>query len=369
MPCTVIAMDIAHQRLHNQHLLGRRLQRPQDVVQWLTAVQAQDYPGAKWALAQRTNGVTDADIDAAFSAGAFLRTHVMRPTWHFVMPDDIRWMLALTAPRIKRTMASYDPALDLDEATYARTNKVLEKALRNGEHLTRTELGQALNAAGISGDTRRLAHIVMRAELEAIICSGALRGKQQTYALLADRAPTARTLARDEALAELIRRYFTSHGPALPQDFAWWSGLTVADANAGIEMTRRDLTSETVNGKTYWFSRDRSAPSPRTGTTAHLLPNYDEYLIAYRDRSAFFHPSNLGRDAKFLSGVLSRHLIVVDGQVIGGWHSTTKRDEVIVDGTLLVQPSKAQQSALTSAALDYGRFLGKAVSSRLTAND
>jgi hypothetical protein len=283
-----------------------------------------------------------------------------------VMPEDIRWMLALTAPRIKRTMASYDPALELDEATYARTNKVLEKTFSNGEHLTRTELGLALNAAGIGGDTRRVAHIVMRAELEAIVCSGALRGKQHTYALLTERAPNARTLDRDEALAELTRRYFTSHGPALARDFAWWSGLTVADARSGIQMAKSDLASETVDGKTYWLA-PRQMPHRETATTAHLLPNYDEYLIAYRDRSAFFHPLNLGRDAKFLSGVLSRHIIVVDGQVIGGWRLTANRDGVAVEGTLLVQPNKAQQSALSAAAKDYGRFLGRTVSSELTA--
>ena len=274
-------------------------------------------------------------------------------------------MLALTAPRIKRTMASYDPGLDLDEAIYARTNKVLEKALRNGEHLTRTELGRALNTAGIGGDTRRLAHIVMRAELEGIICSGALRGKQQTYALVAERAPNARTLARAEALAELTRRYFTSHGPALPQDFAWWCGLTVVDAKTGIEMVKHELTSETIAGKTYWFGAHQTRHH-KQGTTAHLLPNYDEYLIAYRDRSAFLEPSRLADDAKFLSGVLSRHIAVVDGQVIGGWHSTAKRDEVILGGTLLIRPNKAQQSALEAAVGDYGRFLGKAVTSRLS---
>jgi hypothetical protein len=276
-------------------------------------------------------------------------------------------MLALTAPRIKRTMASYDPGLDLNEAVYTQTNKLLEKALRNGEHLTRTELGLALTAAGIGCDTRRLAHIVMRAELEAIICSGALRGKQHTYALLDERAPNARILPRDEALAELTRRYFTSHGPALPQDFAWWSGLTVSDANAGIKMTKRDLASETIANKTYWFGPGQT-DHRKSGTTAHFLPNYDEYLIAYRDRSAFFDPLRGGGDTRFLRGVLSRHIVVVDGQVIGGWYTTNSRNDVTIKGTLLVHPNKRQQAALSVAVRDYSRFLGREVSSQLTAN-
>ena len=359
-------MDIAHQRLHTQHLLGPRLERPQDVVRWLGAVQSQDYPGAKWGLAQRTNGLTESEIDQAFTAGEFLRTHVLRPTWHFVMPGDIRWMLELTAPRIKKTMASYDRGLELDDAAYSRSNSAIEKALRGGKHLTRTELGHALRDAGVVASGQRLAHIVMRAELDALICSGALRGKQQAYALLAERAPNAQRLPRDEALARLTRRYFTSHGPALPQDFAWWSGLTVADARAGVEMVKGDLTSETLNGKTYWFARSSTAKRS-TGPIAHLLPNYDEYLIAYRDRSAFFDPSGLV-EAKFLAGVLSRHIAVIDGRLVGGWHSIAKRDEVIIEGTLLIRPNRHQQSALKAAANDYGHFLGKAITSRLTTN-
>jgi Winged helix DNA-binding domain len=356
-------MDIAYQRLHTQHLLGPRLQRPQDVVQWLTAVQSQDYPGAKWGLAQRLDGWTDSDIDRAFDEGAFLRTHVLRPTWHFVLPEDIRWLLALTAPRIKRTMASYDPGLELDEPTYARTNKVLEKAFRESKNLTRTQLGQALNAAGIRGDTRRLAHIVMRAELDALLCSGPLRGKQHTYALLADRAPNARSLPRDEALAELTRRYFASHGPALLQDFAWWSGLTVADAKTGIEMNKPHLEHETIDGKTYWFAPTKRSrpPSPPKGPAAHLLPNYDEYLIAYKDRSAFFHPALLGGETTFFGEVLRRHILVIDGRVVGGWHSTESRGEVALHVRFLAPLTGAQRSALDEAAQYYGRFVGKTI--------
>jgi hypothetical protein len=264
-------------------------------------------------------------------------------------------------------MASYDPGLELDEATYARSNAVIEKAMRHGEHRTRAELGAALTATGIGGDLRRTAHIVMRAELEGIICSGALRGKQHTYALLAERAPHARTLPRDEALAELTRRYFTSHGPALPQDFAWWSGLTVADARAGIDMNKQHLVSETMDGKVYWFAPSAEAPKPN-GPNAHLLPNYDEYLIAYRDRGAFFHPALLNSGPKSLRGVLRRHIIVVDGYVIGGWYQTTTRDETTLNATLLAQPGKRGLYAIESAATEYGRFLGKAVTLKLTAN-
>jgi Winged helix DNA-binding domain len=178
-------------------------------VEWLGAVQAQDFAAAKWALGLRLQGVTDDDIEQAFIDGAILHTHVMRPTWHFVSPADIRWLLALTAPRVHAASASYNRKLELDDAVFRCTHAVLANALQGGKQLTRDELASALQQAGIATEgEQRVTHIMMRAELDGIICSGARRGQQFTYALLAERAPHARMLARDEALAELTRRYW-----------------------------------------------------------------------------------------------------------------------------------------------------------------
>jgi hypothetical protein len=351
--------EIARRRLQNEHLIGTPFKKPEDVVQWLCAVQAQDYPGAKWGVGQRVKGFVDADVEQAYTSGKILRTHVMRPTWHFVMPADIRWMLDLSAPRVKAMMATYDRQLELDSSVYKRTNVAIVKALQGGAHLTRAELGDALEAAGIAARGRRLGHIVHRAEIEALICSGELRGKQHTYALLDERAPGAKTLARDEALAELTRRFFTSHGPALPQDFAWWSGLTVADAKAGLEMANKHLLREVVDGKTYWFSPS-SATARMKDPTIHLLPNYDEYLIAYRDHSASLGES-LPTGSAALYDMLARHIVVLNGRVIGGWRSTTKKGEVSIELKLPVPLSGPQKEALHTAAERYGRFLGMTV--------
>src|SRR5579859_6568453 len=205
-------LDIAHQRLLNQHIAGAPFEKPVDAVQWLVAVQAQDYAAAKWAVGLRLQCATDDDIEQAFASGAILRTHLMRPTWHFVTPADIRWMLMLTAPRVLATIAYYDRTLELDGATLLRSNHALVKALEGGKQLTRTELAPALQQAGIAcNNLQRLGHIIMHAELDGIICSGARRGKQFTYALLDERVPQSRTLDREEALAEFARRYFTGH--------------------------------------------------------------------------------------------------------------------------------------------------------------
>src|SRR5205085_10298801 len=269
-------LDIAHQRLHNQLIARHTFENPSDVVQWLGAVQAQDFAGAKWALGLRIEGATDESIERAFADGTILRTHVMRPTWHFVSPADIRWLLALTAPRVHAASAYYNRKLELDDAVFRCTNAVLANALQGGKQLTRDELASALQQAGIvTEDVQRVTYIVMRAELDGIICSGVRRGKQFTYALLAERAPQARSLDRDEALAELTKRYFTSHGPATIQDFVWWSGLTVADAKAGLAMVTSHLLHETINGQTYWFSPS-TPPVQYLSQAAYLLPNYDE---------------------------------------------------------------------------------------------
>lgn len=265
--------DVPHTRLHHQRLSSTSFTRPADVVTYLGAVQAQDYPGAKWAIGQRLRHATDAAIEKAFADGSILRTHVLRPTWHFVTPADIRWMLELTAPRIKLAIGFNCRRMSMDDALFKRSQKALVAALRGGRQLTRDTLRQVLQRAGIATDDVRLVLILMRAELDGVICSGARIGKQFTYALLDERVPTSVTVTRDEALAELTRRYFTSRGPATVQDFVWWSGLTVADARAGIEMTGRRLVREVIDGTTCWRPSSAQVITRRRGAL-HLLGRY-----------------------------------------------------------------------------------------------
>jgi hypothetical protein len=353
-------LGIAQQRLLNQRLVGTRFKRPEDAVQWLGAVQSQDYAGARWALGQRTERATDAAVDEAFAKGTILRTHVMRPTWHFVMPADIRWMLALTAPRVNSAMAYYYRQMEVDDALIARSNAVFEKALRGGKQLTRVELGKVLQTAGISATGVRLGFLTARAELDAIICSGAPRGKQHTHALLDERVPTTKPLTRDESMVELARRYFVSHGPAQLQDFVWWSGLTMADTRRGVELAKSDLASEVIEGKTYWFGASMKAAKPAAGTHIHLLPNYDEYFISYKDRSAVSDPS-LFKDRASIVEYLYGYIVVRDGLVIGGWKRRIDRGKVTVEVRLPISLNTDGRAALKVAAEQYGAFLGKPV--------
>lgn len=352
----MLSLDVAHARLRSQRLVGARFEKPEEVVGWMGAVQAQDYPAAKWALGLRLPGAVDDDVERAFAEGTILRTHVMRPTWHFVLPADIRWLLALTGPRVNAVDASNYRTLQLDEALFARSHNVLAKALEGGQQLTRPELGAILQQAGIyTNDSRRLAHIMMRAELDGVVCSGARRGAQFTYALLDERAAQAKTLERDEALAELTLRYFRSHGPAQVKDLVWWSGLTTGDVKAGIEMVKSHLAHEAIEGRTYWFAEStpfEGAPSP----TAYLLPNFDEYGVAYRDRSALVDPSSEKQDPQdsFYLG----NLVVIDGKAVGSWKRTFSKGAAVITTQLITRLSEVQTEAITAAANRYGAFLG-----------
>lgn len=349
-------LNITCSRLRNQHLISARFTKPEEVVSWLGALQAQEYSDTKWALALRMRGATDTLIEGAFAAGRILRTHVMRPTWHLVAPADIRWMLALSGPRVSKAMASYNRRLELDAAVFRRSQNAMIQALRGGEQLTRQELKAVLHRAGILVDSvQRLAHIVMQAELDAVVCSGAQRGKQFTYALLDERVTTSRALSRDEALAELARRYFRSHGPAQVQDLAWWSGLTVADARAGLAMVEGELAHDAVDGKAYWFATSvRSVTRP--SQTAHLLPLYDEYLIAYKDRRAAL---DLSRWTRIVSRDPFSAPIVVDGRVVGGWRRTLERDRIVVTLTPFASVNKKDAVAVANAARAYAKFVGR----------
>jgi hypothetical protein len=351
-----MTLDVVRYRLHNQFLSETDFTEPTQVVKCLGAVQSQDYAGGKWALGLRMREATDAELDKAFNEGKILRTHILRPTWHFVAPEDIRWMLALSGPRVHGVNGFIYRQQELDRTVIKKSYAVLEKALQGNRQLTRTELGSAFEQAGIkSAQGIRLAYFVMSAELDGIICSGGRRGKQFTYALLEEHVPEVKALTREEALVELTRRYFATRGPASLYDFTWWSGLTMADAREGIEALKLQFVSEVIDGNSYWF--DNSVrPVKEKSPTAHLLPNYDEYFIGYKDRSAIGEVAKQAGiksdDPSFLA-----HVIILDGQLVGGWKRTVQKDAVQIQLMLITDLTKSQRNAVERAASRYSKFL------------
>lgn len=345
--------DIIALRLQNQQLLLPTLTKAADVVRWLGAMQSQDYAGAKWALANRLKTPAEGDIEAAINGGNILRTHVLRPTWHFVLPEDIRWMIELTEPRISALSAKYFRDLELDKTVLKKSNKTIVKALQSGRHLTRKELGEALENVGIATNDLRLTYILFRAELDQLICSGARRGKQFTYALLETRAPSANKMQRDEALAELSMRYFGSRGPATVKDFAWWSGLSLTDASRGIDMVKTHLERHTNGDQSYFFTR--AAAEVKKTHCVHLLPAYDEYTVAYKDRSLVI-------DREFEEhaghGIFNPN-ILVNGKVMGSWRREISGDKVVMEVQYFSRVAATTNKAVSSAAKRYANFLTK----------
>jgi hypothetical protein len=347
-------LDVCALRLANQHLTRQKLEKPSDIVRLFGAVQAQDYSGAKWGLAQRTRGATDIAVEKEISDGAILRTHVLRPTWHFVSPADIRWMLALTAPRVKAVLASYDRKLELDDVVLRRSRAVLTKALRDGKQLTRLELARALTKGGVRADgTQRLARLMMHAELDGLICSGARRGKQFTYALLDERAPPAKTVERDAALSELANRYFMTRGPASIDDFAWWSGLTKADARRGVQAGESGLKHAVIGKRGYWFPPGR--PTKAKSPVVRLLPIYDEYFIGLKDRTAMLTQVETTTSTRFNS--LSGHVLTIDGQIVGVWKRAFEGMSVIVQLKPFKRLREAEHRAIVREVDRFAAFL------------
>jgi len=349
------ALNITHLRLQNQHLAEPQFTRPADIVRWLGAVQAQDYTGAKWALGQRLQGCSDMIVEQAFTDGDILRTHVMRPTWHFVTREDIRWMVELTSARVQAIASTQHRQFKLDSAVFAQCEKAIHRALEGGKQLMRDELATALQQAGIATNEQRFIHIMMQMELIGLLCSGGRIGKQFTYALLDDRAPGTNTLTRDEALITLAERYFTAHGPATLQDFVWWSGLTVAEAKAGLNAIKHKLLNEELNGNTYWFTEPAGEANSRSAK-AYLLPNYDEYIVSYKDRSASIREKDISKaDPR---GTIFNHTFIINGKIEGMWKRELKKDLLAIELIPFKPLSKAAIAAITTTVKRHAKFLG-----------
>jgi hypothetical protein len=330
------ALAVVRRRLHSQRLASGHFARPAEAVNWLGAMQAQEYAEAKWSIGERVDGCTDAGVEQALSRGEILRTHVLRPTWHFVSPADIRWMLRLTAPRVHAANGYSYRKYELSGETLQRAHGVIAAALEPDEPLTRPELAGALAQAGIVAGGLRLGYILMHAELEELVCSGPRRGNQHTYARFESRVPESRELTREEALAELSLRYFRSRRPATIRDFSAWSGLTVADAKTGLELVADQLADE-PDGEV-------------TAPGAYLIPMYDEIGISYKELRMV-----LARKPP-REGMLRRP-IVIGGRTVGSWKRTVTRSAALIEATLFTDLSSSDASALRAVVERFGRFM------------
>ncbi len=310
------------------------------------------------AAARRAGGGGDGGLDRSRARRGCDPPHpALRWTWQLVAPADIRWLIALVAPGLYAQRAAVGE-LGVDAATRAASQRVFAGALADGAHLTRAELGRALTDASIADAPERLSYLLSCAELDGLLCSGAPRGNTVTYALLDRRAPDARpALRRDDALAALAGRYFASRGPATAADFAWWAGVTMTEARAAAAAVATTLVADTIDDTPAW--RAATPAVAIASPSAHLVPAFDEYLVAYRDRDAILDPA-FARRVNAGGGMLDP-CVVVDGQVIGVWRRTLARASVAIAISLFAAAPPRVTRAITAAAARYGAYLGREV--------
>ena len=350
--------EISNLRLINQQVLYSNMKSIDDIAKKLCAVQAQDYNMAKWALGVRVPGSTNEMIEASINNGEIIRTHLLRPTWHIVSSDDIYWLLGLTAPHIKTTLKSRQKELEITGYVIRKSKKIFEKELLDGHHLTRQELASKLEESKIRTNDNRASHIFLMAELDGLICSGRIKGKKQTYALLEERVSNKKMFSREEALAELAGRYFITRGPATLQDFAWWSGLSMSDSRNAIEMIKADFISEKFNSSLFWF-KDPLLLSKRKNDEIFLLPAFDEFIISYKDRRAALPKENNSK-AVSNNGIF-RPIIIHEGKVIGIWRPSRKKEKIIIEIQIFKLINNAIKKLIEKSSKKFGNFLGQDV--------
>ncbi len=341
-------------RPFSQQLSSQEFNNPRDLVAWMGAVQAQDYNMSKWAVGIRLKSATIKDVNEALKKGEILRTHVMRPTWHLVVAEDIRWMLKLSAKRIRSAISGYSLQRGVTEEVHLKSNSLIEKMLEGHKNLTKPEIGENLIKAGVMTDALGMNCITMRAEIDGLICSGVDNGKKATYGLLEERVLPTKELHKEEALAKLALNYFRSHSPASLQDFAWWSGLTIGDSRQAINLISSELVTDKF-GTEELFVHESYSQVTKEDNGLYFLPSYDEYLISYKNRTSVLdlehHPKAFSNNGIF------HPVILYQGKIVGNWKKSIKKGGLHFETSFFDPNFKISPKLIAEAEDRYKAFL------------
>ncbi len=348
--------DILKLRLYNQHISHQGFKNPAEIVQWLGALQAQDYAGAKWSVGLRLAGSKETDVEHAIADRSIIRTWPMRGTLHFVAAEDVVWMLKLLTPRIIAKMAGRNRQLELDSSTFNKSHDLLLKEMEGGRQLMRNEVYEIFERNGIFTSGQRGIHIINYLAQKQLICHGFHNDKQPTYVLLDEWVTKSKELEGDEALAEIAYRYFASHGPATIQDFAWWTELKLSDARKGLEAISHKLLSTEVDSIKFWCTPE--LPDKLPAKKVHLLPGFDEYMLGYTNRSLMVDLEHMPKIVPGNNGMFMP-TIVVNGKVEGLWKRTLKKDKVIIDVIPFDNFGTKTMEQIETAVLKYGKYIGR----------
>lgn len=341
-------------RSTSQQITNPEFNNPKDLVAWMGAIQAQDYNMAKWAIGIRLKSSSLKNVEKALQTGEILRTHIMRPTWHFVPAEDIRWMLKLSVRNVKNALRSYSKYLEIPDDLYTKCNKELEKLLRDNNHLTKEEIANNLINSGIIKTDRVVSCIMTCAEAEGIVCSGIDKTKKVTFALIDERAPHAKELHKDDALAKLAQRYFRSHSPASLLDFSWWSGLTITESRHAIHLIASELIDEKFKSEKLYVQESYNKKI-KTDDKLYFLPSYDEYLISYKDRTSVLDLEHQPK-AFSMNGIF-HPVILYKGKIIGNWKKTLQKKQIVVETSFFKSDFEMDETKIQNAENQYKTFI------------
>ncbi|SRR5215204_510712 len=346
--------SITNLRLYNQHITQSRFVEPDEIVRWLGAVQAQDYLGSLWGIGLRLKSSNESEIEKAIESRKIVRSWPMRGTLHFVASEDLRWMLKFLTPRVIQRCAGLYKQAGLDNKVFAKSSKLLSAALRTEQRLTRKDIYAVWERARIPTGGQRGLHILGHLAQTGLICFGARKGKQQTFVLLDEWLPSSKMLQKDQAFAKLTLTYFQSHGPARIQDFSWWSGLTIAEATQAVRSLGSQLVAEKLDEQTHYILPETQ--QQKTSQHVFLLPSYDEYFVAYKNRNAAFN-SKIIKNIKQLGNGIFTSPIVINGLMAGYWKRSFMKDKVLIETNVVSSISKSASDAMEAAARRFGKFL------------
>ena len=340
-------------RLYNQQIAATKYKKPEDVVGWLGAVQAQDFAGAKWSVGLRLPGSTDEDIEQAITAGKIIRTWTQRGTLHFMAAQDVRWMLDLLGPRVHKSLNTQLKKTELNAATtLTKTDKILLKALEGGKQLTRGEIKELLESKKIPTQNNGLNYILVHASLTQLICHGPRRGKEYAFVLMDDWVQEHKKIKDDEAIVKLAERYFASHGPATAHDFSWWIGGTKKDAQFAIDALSNKLEQEIFNGNIYYSINSQGSAKNST----YLLPGFDEYMLGYKDRSLALADENNKKVTGAANGLFAA-TIVVKGGIAGTWRRVFEKKKTVIEVSSFEKLSAIHKKEIEKEAKRFAGFL------------
>jgi hypothetical protein len=348
--------ELTSRRLRAHAIEGKRPVDPAAVVTSMGALQAQDWQQALWAVGVRTHSATRRDVEQSIEDARIVRTWPMRGTIHFVPARDARWMLALCATRILSKLGRRHGELGIDTATLDRSRALFERALRGKQRLTRKGIMALLESDGIATSGQRGYHLLSHAAQLGVICPGPMLGKEQTFVLLDEWVPDGLALSREDSLRLFAERYVRGHGPATAHDFAWWTGLTLADARSAFESAGSTIASRTVDGREYWLSADAPRRVAADEDAVHLLPGFDEYLLGYTDRSAVLPAQHASKIIPGGNGIFMP-TIVARGVIVGTWKRSEKKGGVDIVLVPFEKPRGLREGA-RAAAERYAQFLG-----------